>query len=309
VNGEGKTPIVKAMILAAGLGTRLRPLTSSRPKALVPVGNRPVIDRVIGYLKGYDITEIIVNAHHFPHQILRHLDGGRPFGLRIDVRIEREILGTGGGIKNVSDFWDRAPFVVINGDILTDIDLGKAYETHCDNQNLATLVLHDYAPFNQVQVDDRMNITAINQEPHPAGLAFTGIHIMEPELLAHIPEGVFSNIIDCYRRLITSGRPIRAHISERHYWRDIGSIRSYLLANKECLTGEPFSLGPNCLVPSSARLNDWAVIGEETHLGEGVEITRSVLWEKVEVKKGVRVIDSVITSSRKVESDQIGKVL
>lgn len=300
---------MKAMILAAGLGTRLRPLTSRRPKVLVPVGNRPVIDRVIEYLKGYDISEIVVNAHHHCQQIITHLDGGRPFGAKIDVRVEKEILGTGGGIKNVSDFWDDAPFVVMNGDILTDIDLDKAYELHCEKGNLATLILHDCMPFNQIRVDEDMNITDIAPEGHPATLAFTGIHIMEPELLTHIPEGVFSSIIDCYRRLITLGKPIRAYISEQHYWRDIGSASSYLLANKEALKGDPFHLGPNCRVHSSARLNDWAVIGEEAHLEEGVEITRSVLWERVEVKKGVRVIDSIITSSREVEFDQIRKVL
>lgn len=300
---------MKAMILAAGLGIRLRPLTSKRPKALVPVGNRPVIDRVIEYLKGHGITQIVVNAHHHSQQIIRHLYGGGPFGVRIDVRVEKEILGTGGGIKNVSDFWDDAPFVVINGDILTDIDLGKAYEMHCERQNLATLILHEYEPFNQIQVDEAMNITEIAPKGHRGRLAFTGIHIMEPELLSHLPEGVPSSIIDCYRRLITLGRPIRACISAGHYWRDIGSTPSYLLANKEAIRGDPFHLGPNCRVHSSTRLNDWAVIGEETHLEEGVEVTRSVLWERVEVRKGVRVIDSVITASTEVTSDQIGKFL
>jgi len=300
---------MKAMILAAGLGTRLRPLTSRRPKALVPVGNRPVIDRAIAYLKGCNITEFVVNAHHHSRQIIRHLNGGQPFGVKIDVRLEKEILGTGGGIKNVWDFWDNTPFVVMNGDILTDIDLEKAYETHCESSNLATLILHDRMPFNQVRLDDHMNITDIAPEDHPDRLAFTGIHIMEPDLLTHIPEGVFSNIIDIYRRLITLGRPIRAYISEHHYWRDIGSIGSYLLANKEALGKDPFRLGPHCRIHSSARLKDWAVIGEEARLEEGVEITRSVLWENVVIKKGVKVIDSIITSSRKVELDQVGKVL
>jgi mannose-1-phosphate guanylyltransferase len=300
---------MKAMILAAGLGTRLRPLTSRKPKALVPVANRPVIDRVAEYLKGHNINEIVVNTHHHSGQMIRHLNGGKKLGVRIDVREETKILGTGGGIKNVSDFWDDAPFVVINGDILTDIDLGKAYDVHCENQNLATLVLHDCMPFNQIKVDEERNITNIASKAHPGGLAFTGIHIMEPELLTHIPKGIFSNIIDCYRKLITLGRPIRAYMSEQHSWRDIGTIGSYLLANKEALKGDPVRLGPNCRIHSSAKVNDWAVIGKGCRLEKGVEITRSVLWEGVVVKKGAKVIDSIITSSREVKFDQIGKVV
>lgn len=300
---------MKAMILAAGLGTRLRPLTSRRPKVLVPVGNRPVIDMVIEYLKRYNINDIAVNAHHHFQQLARHLDRGRPFGVKIHVRVEKEILGTGGGVKNISDFLDTAPFIVINGDILTDIDLSYACEAHRKDRNLVTLILHDHMPFNQVQVDNYLNIKDISAEAHPSKLAFTGIHIIEPEVLAYIPEGIFSNIIDCYRRLINLGRPIRAYISERHYWRDIGSIRSYRLANKEALKGVPFLLGPGCRIHSSARLNDWAVIGQKTHLEKGAEITRSILWEGVRVKKGVKVVDSIITSSRQVGSDQVKKVL
>jgi len=94
------------MILAAGLGTRLRPLSLKKPKALVPVGNRPVIDMVINYLKGNNANEIIINAHHHHRQIVKHVDGGTPYGINIQVRVEPEILGTGGGIKNTEDFWD-----------------------------------------------------------------------------------------------------------------------------------------------------------------------------------------------------------
>ena len=112
---------MKAMILAAGLGTRLHLLTEKRPKALMPVVNIPIICRIIEHLKGHGISRIVVNAHHHYRQLIDYLDGGRPFGLEIDVRVEPELLGTGGGIKNTSDFWDNDPFFIINGDILTDI--------------------------------------------------------------------------------------------------------------------------------------------------------------------------------------------
>ena len=300
---------MKAMILAAGLGTRLRPLSLIRPKALVPVGNRPVIDRVIDCLRRHTTSEIVVNAHHHHRQIVEHLNGGRPFGIDMQVRVEPEILGTGGGIKNTADFWDTDPFIVINSDIITNIDIVEAYEVHRRNRCLVTLILHDQPPFNQIQIDNRMNILDIAEDNHPARLAFTGIHIISPELLNYIPEGVFSNIIDCYRTLTQKGKPvIKAHVSEGHKWRDIGTVESYVLANKEALQGNSFLLAPDARIHSTARLKDWAIIGGKTCLEQGVEITRSILWEKVTTKKGIRVIDSIVTSSREVTQDLINRV-
>ena len=299
---------MKAMILAAGLGTRLRPLSLIRPKALVPVGNRPVIDRVIDCLRRHTTSEIVVNAHHHHRQIVEHLNSGRPFGIDIQVRVEPEIRGTGGGIKNTADFWDTDPFIVINSDILTNINIAEAYEGHRRNGCLVTLILHDQPPFNQIQIDNRMNILDIAEDNHPARLAFTGIHIISPELLNYIPEGVFSNIIDCYRTLIQKGKPVKAHVSEGHQWRDIGTVESYVLANKEALQGKPFLLAPDARIHSTARLKDWAIIGGKTCLEQGVEITRSILWEKVTTKKGIRVIESIVTSSREVTQDLINRV-
>ena len=288
------------MILAAGLGTRLRPLTANRPKALVPVGNEPVIERVIRYLEGQNISEIIVNAHHHHKQVVKHFEGGRPSGTPVEVRVEPEILGTGGGIKNVADFWGAKPFVVINGDVLTNIGLREACESHRKSGSLATLVLHDCRPFNQVQVDDHLNIVDIGVENLPGRLAFTGIHIIDPELLNYVPEGVFQDIIVCYRELIGSGKPIKAHISREHYWRDMGTIKNYFLANREALEGNPFLVGPGCRIHTSVKLREWAIIGEGAWLEDGAEVRRSILWEDVRVEKGRRVIDSVVTSAEEV---------
>ncbi len=300
---------MKTMILAAGFGTRLRPLTLKRPKALMPVGNRPMIDRVIEYLKKYNTDEIIVNAHHHQEQLVAHLDKGRPFGLNIRVKVEPEILGTGGGIKNTEGFWDDEPFVVINGDILTDIDLARAYEVHQKRGNLVTLILHDCEPFNQILINERLDIMDIAPKARPGRLAFTGIHIIEPEILFHIPKDRFFNIIDCYQKLIREGSPIRAYVSKGHYWRDVGTIESYFLANREVLQENPILSGPGCQIHESARLKEWAAIGKDTKLEEGVEIRRSVLWEGVKVNKGVKVIDSIVTSYREVREDLVGQVL
>jgi len=299
---------MKAMILAAGFGTRLRPLTTEIPKPLVPIGNKPIVDRLIHYLKEHGVQKMVINAHHHHQKVVDHLAGGRPFGVHIDVRVETDILGTGGGIKNTEDFWDSKPFIVINGDILTNINLSKAYEEHCRNRNIATLILHDYKAFNQIRIDSHLNILDIAPEKRPGRLAFTGIHIIEPEVLGYMPQGVFSNVIDCYRGLISSGKPVRAYVSHGHYWRDIGTVDSYMQANKELLEEHLFLLGPGCQIHRSARMDGWAVIGENAFLEEEVEIRRSILWKDVRIRKGTRVIDSIVTSSKTVEQDLINDI-
>jgi len=300
---------MKAMILAAGLGTRLQPLTMDRPKALVPIGNKPVIDLIIGYLKNQGITEIVVNAHHHQEQIVKHLDGGRPFGIRIDIRVEQEILGTGGGIENTRDFWDDDPFIVINGDVLTDINLENAYDAHGRSGSPVTLILHDQPPFNQIRIDSKHNILDIAQENRPGRMAFTGIHIIDPEVLNRIPKGVFSSIIDCYRRLMEKGKPPKAYLSTGHNWRDIGSVQSYVLANREALKGNRSLVAPGCRIHHSAMLKDWAVIDENTILEQGVEVERSILWEKVIIRKGKKVIDSIVTASKEATRDLNNEIL
>ncbi|MFZ0450728.1 MAG: NDP-sugar synthase [Desulfatiglandaceae bacterium] len=299
---------MKAMILAAGLGTRLSPLTRYHPKALMPLGNRPLIDRNIAYLQSHGVTEMVVNAHHLSYQILTHLGNGECFGIPIQVRVERKILGTGGGIKNAADFWDDDPFIVLNGDILTDINLGEAYEGHLKSGALATLILHQREPFNQVLVDNRMNLVDITTKNLPGRLAFTGIHIINPALLSLIPGGRFSSIVDHYKTLIASGRAIRGHFVEGHQWHDIGTIPAYIEANRTLSCAEPFLLGDECDIHSGSEMKDWAVVGASCSIRENALVERSVLWEHITVYGGARVIDSVVTSGREVRQDLVDAI-
>jgi mannose-1-phosphate guanylyltransferase len=300
---------MKAMILAAGLGTRLRPLTWNRPKALIPVGNIPIINRVITYLKKFGVRDIVVNAHHHADQMREYLQSPRDDGVRLELRIEREILGTGGGIKNTADFWDDAPFLVINSDILTDIDLEKAYESHMQNRSLATLILHDEPRYSQIQIDDRLNLLDIGEKKQPGRLAFTGIQIISPGLLSYIPDGVFSSIIHCYRKLIHSGKKVRGFVSNGHYWLDMGTVETYVRANRDAMGDQSLLLGPECKIHPGARFKDWVTIGASAVIEDNVEITRSILWENVRVKAGARITDSIVTASKEVHSDLTGKIL
>lgn len=299
---------MKSMILAAGFGTRLRPLTDKRPKALMPVANKPMIAWSIDYLRNYGCADIIINAHHHHEQVVDYVRQHPAHGLRIETRVEPEILGTGGGIKNVEYFWDREPFVVMNVDILTDIDLQAALRDHRSAGALVTLVLHDCEPYNQIEVNKNLNITHIGKTASAGRLAFTGIHIIDPEVLSFIPAGAFSDIIDCYRNLIRDGKPVNAYVSRNHYWRDIGSVTSYMEANRD-FAAKPFLIGSACRIHPSVRLEDWAVIGDGCRIDEGAIVRRSVLWEQVDIKHGIGVTDSIISSGTVVRRDLAGEIL
>ena len=297
------------MILAAGEGSRLRALTDVCPKVLMPVVNRPVIARIIELLKVHGVREIVVNAHHHYQKIIDYLKGGNPFGVRMEVRIEKEILGTGGGIKNTRDFWDKDPFIVINGDILTDIDLRRVYEFHMKRNNLLTMVLHDFPIYNKVRADNDMNIVSIGPGTNLDGaLAFTGIQVINPEVLDLIPDNKRCSIKECYRRLIDLGKPIRGYLATGHRWIDIGTIPDYLRSNFDLLPPEKIAIAHECHIDPGATLSEWAVIGKGSSIERGVLVKRSVLWRDVIVKEGVRVVDSVITSGVILEKNLVGGV-
>jgi len=236
---------MKAMILAAGLGSRLRPFTANTPKPLFPVAGRPLLDIIIRSLQNAGCEAIIINTHHLYKKIDSFLSG-RKYSIPVFTRYEPLILGTGGAIKNVADFWDDQPFMVINSDILTDIDLRAVYDFHLNHKYTATLVFHDYKEFNNVLISKEDFIRGFYEEKsnvnigYERKLAFTGIQVLDPEILDFIPDGLFSSIIDAYRELIFSGQRLKAFIAQKHYWKDIGTPESYREAVIDKLAPEAF---------------------------------------------------------------------
>jgi len=224
---------MKALILAAGYGTRLRPHTNHIPKALFPIAGQPLIDIIIGHLIRIGATGIIINVHHLHDQITRFINDAN-YPVKVVTRYEKTILGTGGAIKNISDFLDDQPFIVINSDILTDIDLKKVYEFHKQHGHPATLVMHDYPIYNNVQVDQNYEIVEfLNLKNNPGVsdcMAFTGIQILDPSVLEFIPDNPFVSSIDVYRKMLKSGLKIKAYTATNHFWRDIGTPESYFEA-------------------------------------------------------------------------------
>jgi NDP-sugar pyrophosphorylase family protein len=300
---------MRAMILAAGEGIRLRPLTYICPKVLAPVVNIPVIDRTIEYLRSYGVHEIIMNAYHLHRKIIDYLKYMNNSCSKIEIRIEKDILGTGGGIKNTEGFWGKEPFIVINGDILTNIDLRKIYEFHKRKNNLVTMVLHNYPRYNKIVVDSYMNILSIGPGVRlERALAFTGIHIISPDVIDYIPKNRQYDILKCYKELINQKKFVRGYLATGHRWIDIGTIQDYIKANFNFLPPNKKATGPNCHIDLTAIEEDWVVIGKESSIEKGATVKRSILWDNVVVKGGVKVIDSIVTSGVIVKKDLYGSV-
>lgn len=284
---------MKGLILAAGFGKRLRPLTFKKPKVLMPILNTPIIDQIIEFLKKHNVKEIILNTHYL-HEQIREYISSKEFGIPVHVIFEPRILGTGGAIKNVEYFWRNEPLLVINGDIVTNINISKAYKWHIENNSLVTLILHRYPRFKKIIINENLEIIEIKDDEIDIGLSFTGIHIIEPELLNYMPKGYF-DIVNFYKKLMKNGISIKGYISQGHYWRDIGTIKDYIEANKEALKNKSFFIDTGSAIHPSARLLDWAVIGKNCFIEEDTIIKRSILWDNTIIKKGTKVIDSIVT--------------
>jgi mannose-1-phosphate guanylyltransferase len=233
---------MKAMVLAAGLGTRLRPLTDDRPKALVEVNGRTLLEITLLRLRGFGIHEVIVNAHHFADQIAAFLKAHDNLGMRMELSREEVLLDTGGGLKKASWFFLEKPedldepFLLHNVDVISTIDFTRMLQAHRESQALATLAVHKRESGRQLLFNDEMQLcgrrAGKDKEPeivrpaaHLEPLAFTGIHMLSPRLLGVMKEdGIFS-IIDCYLRLAAAGVKIAAFRADEYYWRDLGRIQ------------------------------------------------------------------------------------
>ena len=236
---------MKAMVLAAGLGTRLRPLTETLPKPLLPVAGRPILEWNLLLLKRHGITEAIINLHHLGDQIVRALGDGARFGLRLAYSHEPTLQGTSGGIKQAAPFLKDGPFLDINGDTLSECDLTALIAAHRASAALATLAVRDdpeastWAP---VTLDAHGRILQINGNPPLAepraalpACMFAGIHVMEQAVLNAIPSGPGS-IIDVYGSLLRQGRPLHGYRMSG-YWSDIGDPERYAQAQRDVAEG------------------------------------------------------------------------
>jgi len=238
---------MRAMILAAGKGERLRPLTDTMPKPLVPVGGRPLIEYTLALLRRHGIREVVVNLYYLGALIEAHLGDGSKWGMEIVYSRETTLLGTGGGIKNAAPFLQGGPFVVINADILVGVDLDEVVRFHHHCKALATMVLRedeDVDSYGAIGIDEQGRVRQFLGSPSWGGpalrrLMFTGVHIMDPRIFDYMlaEEAPFSITEKTYPALLRAGEPVFGY-QMTGFWIDVGSLARYEAFTERLARGE-----------------------------------------------------------------------
>jgi len=306
---------MRAIILSAGYGTRLWPLTEDRTKPAIPILGKPLVGYVAEYIAAYGFDDIVVNLHHRPESVRAALGDGSKFGVKLRYVEEPMILGTGGALDNTREFFTDETFLSINGKIITDIDLNAALETHRQSNALATLVLlrnRKRERFSMVEVEQG-RITGFGGMPDAGGMSeasasepeplmFTGIQLLEPRIFEYIPRNVFSHTVtDVYIPAIAKGETIAAHIASGT-WRELSTLKRYLDISVEMLReqGRPYVAGADCSLAESATISD-AVLWDNVTAGAGAQIRRAVLADDVKVPNDATVENCVVVPRALVE--------
>ena len=302
-----------AVVMAGGEGTRLRPLTTRRPKPMVPIANRPMLEHTINLLRQNGIQDITATLHYLPEIIEGYFQDGSQFGVKINYLREEKPLGTAGGVKQAEKLLNQ-PFLVFSGDVLSDIDLSKAIRFHQRKSALATIVLTrvpNPIEYGVVITDEEGRIKQFLEKPG-WGEVFsdtinTGIYVLEPEALKQVkPATEFDFSKDLFPKLLEMGEPLYGYVADG-YWCDIGNPIQYLQANHDALRGliklkipgrqkdgiwidsgaeveenveirPPVLIGRNCRIRNGARIWEFSAIGDGTTVDSMATIKRSVLW-------------------------------
>ncbi len=341
----GGANAMKAMILAAGLGTRLQPLTDRLPKPLLPLMLVPMVGHLLAQLRCQGVREVVINGHHLADQLAAWIGDGSRWGVRLSFTPEPEILGTAGALKNAESLLHGEPFLVINADVLADFDLQALWTWHRARGALVTMVVRpDPAArlFGVVVVDEGDRVRRINGRPEPLATGpgeeetiFTGIQIVEPQVLDAIPAKRFaSTTADTYPQLLQDGRSVLAY---RHhgYWLDVGLPERYLQAHWDLLDGTPGTswegrlpvgsrvvrgageqpvndailnppvvLGPDATLAAGVRIGPYAVLGSGCRVGPNAEVRESVLGDNATVGAGTVLRRCILGPGARVPSGQ-----
>jgi len=316
---------LKAAVLAAGLGTRLRPLTDIRPKPLLPVLNRPLLGLVLAQLEAAGCYRVAVNTHHLAEQVHDFLRA-EPWSFLLSVSHEPEILGTGGGLRQLGEVLREGPFLAINADILTDLDLAEVYRGRRP-EAVSTLVLHDCPAYNNVWVKDGA-VVSIGAPPPGAGaaeekpLAYTGVQVVEQKLMDYLPPpGRPYNLVQAWREALAAGERL-AYVTRRgHFWQDLGTPENYLAAHRRLLAGAAPGLakyfpgltdplmGPGARIGAGAQFGGGVCLGASVAVGEGAALKNTVVWDRAVIRPNVELEDCIVASGAEVNDSARGRIL
>jgi len=306
------------MILAAGFGTRLFPLTIDRTKPAIPFLGKPLVGYVAEYVARHGFQDVIVNLHHQPDSVKRALGDGSEYGVNIEYTLESpNILGTSGALDNARALLNGDTFLIVNGKIITDIDISDALKTHRESGALATMVLKPNIKrerFTMVEVSESL-ITGfgdlahpftedeIRDTEHPADvpLMFTGIHILEPEVLDYIPTGVYSDIVPTfYSKAFKENKPVAAHVTDAN-WFELSTIPRYLDISLAMLHGKDVFVGSRSNIDPISTLRD-SVLWDDVTIENEVSLYRTIIADGVVIPAGSNFENAAIVRAEMVRN-------
>lgn len=332
--------MIKAMILAAGAGTRLRPLTYETPKPMVPVVNRPVIHHVLDNLLRHGIREVMVNLHAHAEQVRGYCGDGSRWGLRLRYSLEPRLLGTAGAIKKVADFFKDGPFFVMSGDGLSDIDLSGMLKFHRKRKALATMAVKAVDArfeYGVTLTDASERIKGFLEKPSWGDVfsnkVNTGIYLFEPEVLRHIPKGRFYDFgKELWPKLLKLKKPIFAY-ETRGYWCDVGNLSEYRKCQKDVLEGRvrinipgrqirkgiwaeeesrispkavlrpPCLIGKGCAISAGAEIGPYTVVGDGARISPKAVLKDCTLFENAAIGRNVHLSNCILGPHGTVTED------
>lgn len=311
---------MKAMIMAAGVGSRLMPLTMNIPKPMVPMANRPLMEDIVKLLKIHGFEQLIANLHYHAKVICGYFDDGSAFGVEMNYSLEEELMGTAGGVKNCEWFLDDT-FVIVSGDALTDVDLSALLAAHRKNGALATIALKEVEEvehFGIVVTDENDRINRFQEKPRKnealSHCANTGIYIFEPEIFKHIPARQFYDFgKQVFPHLVKIGAPFYG-VPVDDYWCDVGNIDTYRQAHEDIVLGEVKAIqsgellltsdegahvlvGEGTCIGKNVKWNGTVVIGSGCVIEDNAVISSSVIWNNSVVGQGAAIHEAVIGSN------------
>jgi mannose-1-phosphate guanylyltransferase/phosphomannomutase len=333
---------MKAVVMAGGEGSRLRPVTANRPKPMVPICNQPIMEHIVTLLKRHGVKDVVATLYYLAEEIQGYFGDGSDFGVNLEYSIETVPLGTAGSVKKAEHLLKDDTFIIVSGDALTDCDLTKALEFHKAKGSLATLILYRVPSpleFGVVITDDDGRIVRFLEKPSWSEVfsdtVNTGMYILEPEIFRFMEENkAYDWSGDIFPRLLAERLPMYGYVMEE-YWTDVGSLSQYREAQEDLLSGKvnlpvqsgelgdgkligansvidesatlvaPVCIGRNVKVKRGARIGPYAVIGDNAFIEEDANVERSVVWDSAYIGPNVGVHSAIVCSRATVKRDSV----